>query len=70
MTIKELKKTIRDIPDDAEIIVSSDEEMNILYRDWDICKLSGTKDETYVIFGINGSDFDPETIQENEIDEY
>jgi len=32
MTVKELKKLLEDLPDDAQIMVASDEEWNSIYE--------------------------------------
>jgi hypothetical protein len=56
MTIKELKEKFNNLPEDAEILVASDEELNEMFTKWDICNLSTDKKKLYAIFGFSGSE--------------
>lgn len=53
MKVKELRKALKDIPDDWEFLVSCDEELNTLYSGWEIATLSDKK-KTVVIYGLSG----------------
>lgn len=53
MTIKQLKKIIEPLPDNKEFLVSSDEELNTLFGNWEISEIEEGK---YVIFGLSGSE--------------
>lgn len=56
MDIKNLKEIIAKLPDDAQFVVAYDEELNVTFSKWEICKLAGEKNEKYCIFGLSGSE--------------
>lgn len=57
MNVKELKKYLSNFDPDAEVLVSSDEELNNLFTDLEITYLhSEEKEEQVVIYGLSGSD--------------
>jgi len=43
--------------EDNDFVVSCDEELNTLFSEWQISKLTGKK-KTIVIFGLSGSEID------------
>jgi len=55
MKVSEFKKLVEGLNDDAEILFSSDEELNTLRKGGEICKLSDTK-ETYAVYGFDGTE--------------
>ena len=55
MTIKDLKQSIANLPDDTVVLVSSDEELNNLYEGWQVAELSDKK-KTIVIYGLDGTE--------------
>jgi len=54
MKVKELIEKLKTIEQDKDILVSSDEELNTLYKDLEVCFLSDIK--KYCIFGLSGSE--------------
>lgn len=56
MKVKELIKALKDLEQERNIVVSSDEELNTIYKDFEICELEGEK--RYCIFGLSGSEDD------------
>jgi len=56
MKAKEFKEILKGIDDEAEILFSSDEELNCLRADGEIARLKDEKKETYVIYGFDGSE--------------
>lgn len=63
MTIKELKKKLDFYNDNAEIVVSSDEELNVLFQDLELCVIENQGKKIVVIFGLSGTEI-PETYEE------
>jgi len=55
--VKELIEDLKTINPESEVLISSDEELNILFKDFQISELSDRKD-TIVIFGLSGSQID------------
>ena len=58
MKISKLKEFIKELPDNAEILISSDEELNTMYRHGEVSKLINTDKhkDTYVIYGYSGTE--------------
>lgn len=56
MKYKDFKKMLKGIDDEAEIIFSSDEELNCLRAKGEIAYLEDTK--RYVIYGLDGTEID------------
>ena len=54
MKIKELIKKLKEVDENAEILLSSDEELNALFKDIELCFLSDVK--KYCLFGLSGSE--------------
>jgi N-acetylglutamate synthase-like GNAT family acetyltransferase len=54
MKVKELIKALKDLGQEKNIVVSSDEELNTIYKDFEICELEG--ENRYCIFGLSGSE--------------
>ena len=52
MKVKHLKKYIKDLPDEADFLVSSDEELNTLYNCFQVARLG--KANRFVIYGLSG----------------
>ena len=55
--VKELIEDLKTINPESEVLISSDEELNVLFKDFQISELSDRKD-TIVIFGLSGSQID------------
>jgi len=55
MKLKELFKGLTKEDLEKELLVSSDEELNCLFKKWEVAKLTDRKD-TFVIYGLSGSD--------------
>lgn len=55
--VKELIEDLKTINPESEVLVSSDEELNVLFKDFQISELSDRKN-TIVIFGLSGSQID------------
>lgn len=56
MTTKRFKELVKSIPDDAKIMVASDEEWNFIFGDIEIANRENTKE--YIIYGFSGSEVD------------
>lgn len=56
MKIKELIERLQSLNGEAEILVSSDEELNTLFQKFEICLLEG--EDKYCIFGLSGSELE------------
>ena len=54
MKIKEIIKILNTLDQDKDILLSSDEELNTLYRDIELCELEG--EDKYCLFGLSGSE--------------
>ncbi len=52
--VKELIKDLKTINPESEVLISSDEELNALFKDFQISELSDRKN-TIVIYGLSGS---------------
>ena len=57
MKMKEFKNIVKQLPDDAEILFSCDEEMNTLRKGGEIAVLSHNS-KMYVIYGFDGTECD------------
>jgi hypothetical protein len=57
MLVKDLKKILNDIPDNAKILFSSDEELNILRTEGVVAELTDRKN-TFVVYGLDSSELD------------
>lgn len=66
MTIKELKKELEKFDETAKVLISSDEELNILFQDFEVAVLGDDDDfiKQVVIYGLSGSEV-PETYEED-----
>jgi|TARA_Y100000296_G_C4986296_1_gene163157 hypothetical protein len=53
MKIRELKKYIEQLKDDDELLISCDEELNLLYSKGEIAKIGNKR---FVIYGFSGSE--------------
>jgi hypothetical protein len=61
MTVKELRKAIEGLPDNTKVFVGSDEELNTLFRRWELAELTGPKGgylDAVAIYGLSGSEKD------------
>ena len=58
MKVKQLKLILESMDDNSEITVSSDEELNTIFKKFEICLLDNTKKETYCIFGLSGTEME------------
>lgn len=60
MKVKKLRQYLEEIDGEAEIFISSDEELNTLFSKGEVCELTGvwTKGSYYAIFGYSGSEVD------------
>lgn len=57
--VKELIRKLKELNQDGYIVVSSDEEMNTLFNDFEINEIEPLNEkEVYVIFGLSGSEND------------
>jgi hypothetical protein len=56
MTVKQLKNILEDLENDAEFVVSSDEELNTIFGKWEVAELEGEEVKTYCIYGFSGSE--------------
>lgn len=56
MKVKELIKTLENYQPNAEVLLSSDEELNVLFRRVEINYLDDSK--KIVLFGLSGSEVD------------
>jgi len=54
MIIKELIKKLSTLKQDNDILLSSDEELNTIYRDIEICEIED--ENKYCLFGLSGSE--------------
>ena len=58
MKVCELIIGLKTLNQDAEIRVSSDEELNAIFTKFKICELTGGKQKQYCIFGLNGTELE------------
>jgi len=58
MTIKELKNFIAGLDDNAEFVVSADEELNTIFSRWEVAEIEGEDVPTYCIYGFSGSEIE------------
>jgi hypothetical protein len=65
MTIKELKHFILELPDEAEFVISSDEELNTIYSKWEVVELEKDNEPVYCIYGFSGTEVEIELNEEN-----
>jgi predicted glycosyltransferase len=67
MTIKELIEELKKFDQTAKVLVSSDEELNILFQDFEVAVLGEDDDfiKQVVIYGLSGSEV-PETYGEED----
>lgn len=56
MKVKELIKILKTLDQEKEFLVSSDEELNIIYKDFRICRFTDTNQ--VAIYGLSGSEVD------------
>jgi hypothetical protein len=59
MKIKELIEKLNKLNQEGQIVVSSDEELNTLYDDFEVSELGEDafdESQVYVIFGLSGSE--------------
>jgi len=54
MTIKDLQKRLSLFNPESRVLVSSDEELNTMYGEWQVAELSD-RENTVVIYGLDGS---------------
>ena len=54
MKVRDFMKFVTKEDLDKELLVSSDEELNTLFKDWEIAELEGTG--KFVIYGFSGSE--------------
>lgn len=53
MKVKKLKEYLKGLKDSDEFLISSDEELNTLYKDGEVAKIGNGK---YVIYGFSGTE--------------
>ena len=53
MKVKELIKILKTLDQDKDFLVSCDEELNTLYKDFEVADLDHKE---YVIYGLSGSE--------------
>lgn len=53
MKVKDLLKLLKGVDKETKIIVSSDEELNMLFESWEIAELDNSGE--LVIYGLSGS---------------
>lgn len=58
MKIKDLIDTLESLPENAEIVIANDEELNTIYKEFEICNLTDQKNLTYCIFGLSGTELE------------
>jgi len=60
MQVKELIKELKKFNQEAELLVSSDEELNTLFTRWEVALLEeeSNKKDQVVIYGFSGSEQD------------
>ena len=58
MKVKELIKILKTCDQETEFLVSSDEELNTLYTDFQVCLLENLK--KYAIYGLSGTELNSE----------
>lgn len=58
MTIKELKRELEKFDEDADVLISSDEELNVLFKDFEVAVLNDDDDfiKQVVVYGLSGSE--------------
>lgn len=55
--VSELINTLKKFDGDTKVLVSSDEELNVLFSDFEIAELSD-REKTIVIYGLSGSEIE------------
>ncbi len=60
MKVKELIKILKAHDQEADVLVSSDEELNMLFEGVEVAKLDGEKKSTVVFFGLSGTEREEE----------
>lgn len=59
MKVKELIKTLKTFDQEADILVASDEELNIVFKGFEVMLYGDTDEENnVVIFGLSGQELD------------
>jgi hypothetical protein len=58
MTVGQLVEHLQHLNQDARVLVSNDEELNTLYEGFMVSKLTGTPQDTVVIYGLDGCEVD------------
>lgn len=56
MTIKELKKYLESFDQEAQVLVSSDEELNTMFQKFEVAVLGEDDNNRVVIYGLSGSE--------------
>lgn len=60
MTVRDFVKQLTRADLDKRLVVSSDEELNTLYGEWQVAKLTGEKKPTLVIYGLSTTEIQDE----------
>ncbi len=58
MKVKELIENLKTFDQEAEVTVSSDEELNVLFSGFEVAELTGYDKKKIVIFGLSGQELD------------
>lgn len=56
MTIKELRQYLASFEPEAEVLVSSDEELNTMFSKFEVAVLEEEDNNRVVIYGLSGSE--------------
>jgi predicted glycosyltransferase len=56
MTIKELRQYLASFEQEAEVLVSSDEELNTMFSKFEVAVLGEDDNNKVVIYGLSGSE--------------
>jgi hypothetical protein len=56
MKVSEFKKMLAGLADDAELLFSSDEELNCLRQGGEVASLDGKKKKIYAVYGFDGTE--------------
>lgn len=58
MKVNELIQHLKQFPQNSEVVISSDEEMNTLYTNFQVAILEDVKNPSIVFFGLSGSELE------------
>ena len=56
MQVKELKKYLESFDQEAQVLVSSDEELNTMFSKFEVAVLGEDDNNRVVIYGLSGSE--------------